>query len=77
MMAAINLLNDGTVFKIPVYLLQGEEDILTPVEITKDYFDKISAPKKEFFLLPKTAHGFNLSVIETQYRIMRALPLLK
>ena len=77
MMATVNLLNDGTVFKIPVYLVQGEEDILTPAEITKDYFNKISAPKKEFFLLPKTAHGFNLSVIEAQYQIMKGLALLK
>ena len=70
-MNTINLLKDGLDFKIPVYLIQGEEDILTPKEITKEYFDKIRAPKKEFILLPKTAHGFNQSVVEMQYKIMK------
>jgi pimeloyl-ACP methyl ester carboxylesterase len=61
-----------------VYLIQGEEDILTPKEITKAYFDKINAPEKEFFLLPKTAHGFNQPVINMQYKIMEQyiLPLI-
>lgn len=78
MISTINLLKDGLDFKIPVYLIQGEEDILTPKEITKEYFNKIKAPKKEFILLPKTAHGFNLSVVEMQYKIMKEylLPLI-
>ncbi len=71
MISTINLLKDGLDFKIPVYLIQGEEDILTPKEITKEYFNKIKAPKKEFILLPKTAHDFNLSVVEMQYIIMK------
>ena len=77
-MNTINLLKDGLDFKIPVYLIQGEEDILTPKEITKEYFDKIRAPKKEFILLSKTAHGFNQSVVEMQYKIMKQylLPLI-
>jgi hypothetical protein len=47
--------------------------------MTKEYFNKISAPKKKFILLPKTDHGFNQSVVEMQYRIMAHFikPLLK
>lgn len=71
MISSVNLLKDGVDFKIPLYLIQGEEDILTPKEITKEYFNKIRAPKKEFILLPKTAHGFNLLVVEIQYKIMK------
>ncbi|MBC7826177.1 MAG: alpha/beta hydrolase [Chitinophagaceae bacterium] len=71
MISTIHLLNDGFDFKIPVYLIQGEEDILTPKEITKKYFDKIRAPKKQLILLPKTAHGFNPSVVETQLKIIK------
>ena len=70
MMNDVDLLKDGLYFKIPVYLIQGEEDILTSKEITREYFNKIIAPKKKYFLLPQTAHGFNLSVLETQYNIM-------
>ena len=57
---------DNTDFEIPVYLIQGDEDILTPKEQTEKYYDKIKAPEKKYYLLPQTAHGFNLSVLETQ-----------
>lgn len=73
MLSTINLLRDNLDFKIPVYLIQGNEDILTPKEMSKKYFDKINAPKKEYYLLPKAAHGFNLSVVETQYKIFKTI----
>ncbi|MEJ7586676.1 MAG: hypothetical protein WKI04_03845 [Ferruginibacter sp.] len=44
--------------------------MLTPKDITKAYFDKISAPKKEFILLKGAAHGFNQLVVDTQYKIL-------
>ncbi|MES2863419.1 MAG: alpha/beta hydrolase [Bacteroidota bacterium] len=71
--ATINLMRDNLEFKIPVYLIQGVEDILTPKESSKEYFDKIIAPKKEYYLLPKAAHGFNESVVETQYKIFKSI----
>lgn len=71
MSTAIDFMQEGFEFKIPVFLIQGEEDILTPKEITKEYFDKIKAPVKEFFLLPGAAHGYNQSVVDTQYQIVK------
>jgi len=78
MMRTVNFLKDGLHFKIPVYLIQGEEDILTGKEITRAYFNKISAPKKEYILVPKAAHGFNTTVVNIQYKIMKEsiLPLI-
>ena len=73
MSATINLMKDNADFKIPVYLIQGSEDLLTPKETTKEYFNKIKAPEKKYYLLPNTAHGFNLSVLETQYKICKAV----
>ena len=73
MSASINLMKDNLDFKIPVYLIQGNKDILTPKEKTKKYFDKIKAPEKKYYLLPKTAHGFNLSVLETQFKIFKSI----
>ncbi len=72
----INLIKDNLDFQIPIYLIQGNEDILTPKEKTKKYFNKIKAPKKKYYLLPKTAHGFNLSVLETQYKIFKTINTL-
>jgi pimeloyl-ACP methyl ester carboxylesterase len=73
MSANVDFLKDNLDFKIPVYLIQGNEDIMTPKESSKAYFEKIKAPKKEYFLLPKAAHGFNESVVETQYKIFKSI----
>ena len=73
MRAGINFLETSVDFKIPVYLIQGEEDILTPKESTRAYFDKLKAPEKEYILLPKTAHGFNQRVMNTQCQIFKRI----
>jgi pimeloyl-ACP methyl ester carboxylesterase len=69
----VNLLKGYTVFKVPVYLIQGEVDILTPKETSKAYFDKIDAPLKQFTLLPKTAHGFNEAVVKEQFKLFKLI----
>jgi len=74
--ATIDLMKDNLDFKIPVYLIQGNEDILTPKENSKKYFDRIQAPKKEYYLLPKAAHGFNQLVVETQYKIFKSIKIM-
>ncbi len=76
--STINFLKDGLMFKIPVYFIQGEEDIQTPASIGKAYFTKIKAPAKKFILLPGTEHGFNQAVVDTQFRIMKEyiIPLI-
>lgn len=71
--SSIDFPKNNFMFDIPVYMIQGEADLLTPKESSKAYFDKIKAPEKEYFLLPKTAHGFNLAVVETQYEIFRSI----
>lgn len=76
MIANINLMRDNLDFKIPVYLIQGNEDIMTPKENSKHYFDTIKAPKKEYYLLPKAAHGFNQSVVDAQYKIFKSIKIL-
>jgi pimeloyl-ACP methyl ester carboxylesterase len=46
----------GTDFAIPIFIVQGEYDLRTPPDLVKSYFDRITAPHKQFFLVPKTAH---------------------
>lgn len=75
MRATIHLMKNNTGFKIPVYFIQGAEDLLTPPEATKKYFNSLKAPAKKYYLLSKTAHGFNSSVLETQYKIFKAIKI--
>ena len=71
--STIDFMKNNTDFKIPVFFIQGEEDLLTPMLLTKKYFEKINAPAKEYILLPKTAHGFNEYVLEAQYKIFKRI----
>lgn len=75
MAASVDFMKDGLHFRIPVYFIQGEEDIVTTKEATKEYFNKLKAPQKKYFLLPGAAHGHNQSVVDTQYRIVKSLIL--
>lgn len=73
MSAGIDLLTDNAEFKVPVYLIQGNEDILTPRQASENYFKHLRAPEKKYYLLPKTAHGFNKYVLDTQYKIFKSI----
>jgi len=43
-----NLASLGFEFSIPVFLIEGDEDYLTPIEPAEQYFKQIIAPHKEF-----------------------------
>lgn len=71
MAEAINFTKNGFEFKIPVYIIQGEADILTPASLSKPYFDMITAPKKEYHLVSGAAHGHNQLIVDKQYEIAK------
>lgn len=52
----VDLPEVGTEFKIPIFILQGQEDLTALPEIAKTYFDSIKAPSKQFYLVPGTGH---------------------
>lgn len=43
-------------FEVPVLIIAGDCDWITPFEMSHDYFEHISAPKKEFLLIEKAGH---------------------
>ncbi len=55
----INLLNAHTEFKIPVYFIQGQHDYNCPTELVKEYFEKVTAPKKDLLIFEKSSHNPN------------------
>lgn len=46
----------GYTFNIPVLILQGESDIITPVKSAKNFVDRIQAPKKGFATISHAGH---------------------
>ncbi len=79
MAATIDLPQLGTRFAMPVYLLQGTEDLLTPPEVTQPYFDSLQAPDKALVLVPLAGHDPNAPMLAAQMRVLkeRVLPRLK
>ena len=79
MLSNLDLQKLGVTFAIPVFLLQGSEDLVTTAEVAKQYFDRIAAPKKEYRLLAKTGHDPNPTMIDAQFDILktRVLPLVR
>lgn len=43
-------------FAVPVFILAGDCDWITPHDMARRYFDCITAPKKEFITLEKAGH---------------------
>lgn len=79
MLSKVDLPKLGLTFDIPVFLVQGEEDLVTTAEIAKRYFDSITAPQKEYVLLPNAGHDPNPALMDAQYNILkkRIVPLVK
>jgi len=46
----------GTDFTIPVFIVQGADDDMTPASLARAYFDRITAPRKAFLLVPGAGH---------------------
>lgn len=67
MHATLDLYQLGMAFKMPVFLVQGEQDLITTPEVARRYFDAISAPRKEFVLVPATGHDLNPPMAAAQY----------
>lgn len=79
MLSSVDLPKLGLEYKLPVFMIQGEQDLVTVPEVSKRYFDAIVAPKKEYFSLPHTGHDPNPEMIDTQFMVLktRVLPLLQ
>lgn len=46
----------GTRFEVPMLIVQGDVDMNTPTSVTREWFDHVSAPRKEFEVVPGAGH---------------------
>ena len=53
----IDLREDYTELNVPIYFFIGRHDINAPVTLTKEYYDILSAPKKELIWFEHSGHG--------------------
>jgi pimeloyl-ACP methyl ester carboxylesterase len=60
----------GTTFLIPVFIIQGEEDLTAVPELAKCYFDSLRAPRKQFYLVPGTGHEGSATSQDTILKVL-------
>ncbi len=51
-----NLIDNITKIEVPIYFIHGKDDYIINYNLTKEYFQKLKAPKKKFFTFDKSAH---------------------
>jgi pimeloyl-ACP methyl ester carboxylesterase len=64
MFAGVDLPSLGTHFDVPVYLVQGTEDLVTVPAVTRAYVDRIVAPDKALVMVPRTGHDPNVHMLK-------------
>lgn len=79
MQSTLDLPKLGYDFQMPVYMVQGADDLITVPAVSKAYFDAIKAPRKEYFLLPAVGHDPNPAMVAAQYKILitQIKPMMK
>ncbi|WP_296944100.1 alpha/beta fold hydrolase [uncultured Massilia sp.] len=71
MASKLDLYKLGPDFAMPVYMVQGAQDLVTMPAQAKRYFDTIKAPRKEFVLVERTGHDPNVPMLAAQYRLLK------
>ncbi len=69
----------GERFALPMFFLQGEEDLLTRSSVTSGYYASLQAPSKNMIVVPLAGHDPNFELIRAHYALLNTLvrPLAK
>ncbi len=51
-----SLIDNIIKIEVPIYFIHGKDDYIINYNLTKEYFEKLKAPKKAFFTFDKSAH---------------------
>lgn len=72
----MNLMRDIPELKVPIYILQGDNDHFTETSVAKMYYDSLIAPAKRWFLFENGTHGVQVEYPE-KYRSIYIHEILK
>src|SRR5262249_22965233 len=68
---AVDLYALGDEFAVPVFIVQGEVDLVTLPERAGQWLDTISAPEKAFVSVPRAGHDPNAALIDGIFHVLR------
>ncbi|HTS59229.1 MAG TPA: alpha/beta hydrolase [Terriglobales bacterium] len=60
----------GTEFAVPIFIIQGQEDLTVVPDLAKAYFDSIKAPRKQFYLVPGTGHELTVPELNVMLKVL-------
>ncbi len=61
----------GADFAIPIFFVQGQEDINALPELAKAYLDTIKAPQKQFISVPGTGHEDSVESLKVTLELLK------
>jgi len=69
----------GTTFETPMFIVEGENDVLDPTQLAVEYFSSIEAPKKELVIMKGAGHQAMLIMREQFLKelLVRVIPLVQ
>lgn len=56
-MMTLDLNTLGRQFRVPIIIIQGEDDVIAPTVLAKDWFQNLEAPRKRFITLRGAGHN--------------------
>jgi pimeloyl-ACP methyl ester carboxylesterase len=59
--AAVDLFATARRLEVPFLIIQGRDDLITPTDVAKAYFDQVEAPAKEFDVIDGAGHFAHLT----------------
>jgi pimeloyl-ACP methyl ester carboxylesterase len=75
----VNLKTLGDTFLLPMFIIQGQEDLTAPPDLARSWLEGLNAPVKQFYLVPATGHEPSPASIDLTRKIImeRVIPLTK
>jgi pimeloyl-ACP methyl ester carboxylesterase len=61
----------GTDFEIPLFIVQGEQDLVAVPYLARAFLDRLTAPQKEFYLVPGAGHAPSSGGLSLILQILR------
>ena len=61
----------GADFAIPIFIIQGTEDLTAVPELAEAYLECIKAPRKKFYLVPGTGHEPSATELDVIWEVLR------
>jgi pimeloyl-ACP methyl ester carboxylesterase len=69
-LAPVDLPALGLDFALPIFIVQGEQDLTARPQLAKAYFDSIKAPRKQFVVAPGTGHEPSIVSLNLMHKLL-------